>query len=124
LTAADALRSFPGSAIVQQGGVGLLRRLLLSEKGATTPARQVIVTEGLMPLVVAAMETHPELATLQVRNAIFVPFAYPFHTLKTRSFLPRQARDKHTENSKERMAFRIERGAVDDDADGDPRHHC
>jgi hypothetical protein len=82
LTAADALRSFPGSAIVQQGGVGLLRRLLLSEKGATTPARQVIVTEGLMPLVVAAMETHPELATLQVRNAIFVPFAYPFHTIK------------------------------------------
>jgi hypothetical protein len=87
LTAADALRSFPGSAIVQQGGVGLLRRLLLSEKGATTPARQVIVTEGLMPLVVAAMETHPELATLQVRNAIFVPFAYQFHTKHTKPII-------------------------------------
>ena len=58
---AAALRRFPGASAVQNQGVAILHYL----GSSYLPARQLIASEGLMPLVVAAMELHPEMAALQ-----------------------------------------------------------
>ncbi len=58
---AAALRRFPGASAVQKHGVAVLHYL----GSSYLPARHLIASEGLMPLVVAAMELHPEIAAVQ-----------------------------------------------------------